>query len=166
MKRFRSERKMPAVDPGNAGQMESAVAARPPSRNPSDWTDQQFCEAFESLKIPNEMFRHREHIRLAWIYSIHFSGEEALSRMVDGIRAFAKHHGAEAKYHHTITLAWMRLVHHAVRSAPPGGDFASFVDAHPHLLDPQLLGQYYSPEKLKSDAARHAWFDPDLRSLP
>jgi len=157
---------MPAADPGSAGPMENAVAARPPSRNPSDWTDQEFCEAFESLTIPNEMFRHREHIRLAWVYSTHFSGDEALSRMVDGIRAFAKHHGAEAKYHHTVTLAWMRLVRHAVRAAPPGGDFASFAGAHPHLLDPQLLGQYYSLEKLRSDAARRAWFDPDLRPLP
>jgi len=157
---------MPATDPGNAGQKENALAAQPPSPDPSDWTDQEFCEAFESLKIPGEMFRHREHIRIAWIYSTHFTGEEALSRMIDGIRAFAKHHGAETKYHHTITLAWMRLVHHAVRSMPPGGEFASFVAAHPHLLDPQLLGQYYSSEKLKSDAARYAWIEPDLRSLP
>jgi hypothetical protein len=157
---------MPAVNSRDARPEENTPAPQPQSRNPSDWTDQEFCEAFESLKIPNGSFRHREHIRIAWIYSTHFSGEEALSRMVDGIRAFAKHHGAESKYHHTITLAWMRLVHHAVRSMPPGGDFTSFVAAHPHLLDPQILGQYYSPEKLKSDAARRAWFDPDLRSLP
>jgi len=32
---------------------------------PDAWSDEDFREAFESLKILNEMFHHREHIRLA-----------------------------------------------------------------------------------------------------
>jgi hypothetical protein len=130
------------------------------------WTDQEFCEAFESLKIPNELFHHREHIRLAWIYSRKFPQEEALTRIAAGIQAFAKHHGAASKYHHTITMAWMHLVRHAVRHAPPALDFKEFAATHPGLFYPQLLECYYSKARLQSDAARHDWNEPDLRSLP
>ena len=134
--------------------------------HPSEWSDQDFREAFESLRIVNEMFHHREHIRLAWIYSRRFSQEEALKRMAQGILAFARHHGAAAKYHHTITMAWMRLVWQAVRSGPPVADFHTFAAAHPQLLNPRLLADYYSEIWLQSDAARHACMEPDLRSLP
>jgi len=133
---------------------------------PEDWSDQDFREAFELLEIPNEMFHHREHIRLAWIYSRHFPQEEAVSRVTCGIRAFAKHHGADGKYHHTITVAWMRLVKHAASSAPPAPDFNTFAAAHRELLNPRLLEAYYSKVRLQSDAARHGWIEPDLRSLP
>jgi hypothetical protein len=109
---------------------------------------------------------HREHIRLAWIYFTRFSEEEAASRMVQGIRAFAKRHGAEAKYHHTITLAWMQLVRHEVRSSPAEQHFSSFLAANPHLLNPRLLADYYSSARLNSDAARNSWLEPDRRPLP
>jgi hypothetical protein len=112
------------------------------------------------------MFHHREHIRLAWIYSRHFPQEQALSRMVQGIQAFAKHHGAASKYHHTITVAWMRLVRDAVRQAPQASDFNTFAAAHVHLIHPRLLEKYYSKARLQSDAARYGWLDPDLRPLP
>ena len=130
---------------------------------PEDWSDQDFREAFESLEIP---FHHREHIRMAWIYSRHFPQEEAVSRMVRGIQAFAKHHGAPGKYHHTITVAWMRLVRHAAFSPPPAPDFNTFAAAHPELLDPRLLEAYYSKSRLQSDAARYGWIEPDLHALP
>ena len=110
---------MSAVDRGKLNPLEGAFPAQTEARQPSEWSDDEFYEAFESLRIPNEMFHHREHIRLAWIYSRHVPHEQALARMVHGIRAFAKHHGAGSKYHHTITVAWMRLVRHAARPAPP-----------------------------------------------
>ncbi len=86
--------------------------------------------------------------------------------MVRGIQAFAKHHGAGGKYHHTITVAWMRLVRHAASSAPPAPDFNTFAAAHAHLFNPRLLEVYYSKARLQSDAARHGWIEPDLHALP
>jgi hypothetical protein len=142
----------------------SGVSRRAPY--PSELSDQDFREAFESLRIASEMFHHREHIRLAWIYSRHFPQEQALSRMVQGIQAFARHHGAAAKYHHTVTVAWMRLVWHAANPSPPAPDFNAFAAAHPHLFNPRLLEYYYSKARLQSDAARYDWLDPDLRPLP
>src|SRR5258708_26026041 len=109
---------MPGIDLSTAGPPEKSPSGKPATTVPDAWSDEDFREAFESLKIPNEMFHHCEHIRLAWIYSRQFPQEEALGRMVQGIQAFAKHHGAAGKYHHTITVAWMRLVRHAVRPSP------------------------------------------------
>src|SRR5713226_2300584 len=155
---------MPDIDVPKIGELEDLSSAKPVSPLPQEWTDQAFCAAFEAFKIPSEMFHHREHIRLAWIYSCHFPQEEALVRMVQGIQAFAKHHGAAAKYHHTITVAWMRLVWHAVHPALHGQDFTAFAAAYPYLFNPRFLEDYYSAARLQSDAARHAWIEPDIRS--
>ena len=157
---------MSAAERTGLTRQENAATAKHPCTRAEDWSDEEFREVFESLEIPNERFHHREHIRLAWIYSSHFPEEEALSRMALGIQAFAAHHGATAKYHHTITMAWMQLVGHAARLTPALPDFNAFAAAHPHLLSARLLKEYYSAARLQSDAARHAWIEPDLRPLP
>jgi hypothetical protein len=154
---------MPASEQGKVNPPRGVFRKAP---HPSEWSDQDFREAFESLRIVNEMFHHREHIRIAWIYSRHFPQEQALSRMVQGIQAFARHHGAAARYHHTVTVAWMHLVWLAANLAPPAPDFNAFAAAHPHLFNPRLLEYYYSKIRLRSDAARYDWLDPDLRPLP
>jgi hypothetical protein len=157
---------MPDIDLSTIGPRGNPSSGKPVTTIPEAWTDEEFREAFESLKIPNEMFHHREHIRLAWIYSRQYPQEQGLALMVQRIQAFAKHHGAASKYHHTITVAWMRLVRHAAHSAPPALDFNAFASAHPRLFNPRLLEYYYSKARLQSDTARHAWIEPDLRSLP
>jgi hypothetical protein len=157
---------MPGIDLSKTSLREKSSPGKPATTVPEAWTDQDFREAFESLTIPNEMFHHREHIRLAWIYSRHSPQEQALARMVQGIQAFAKHHDASSKYHHTITVAWMRLVRHAARLAPSAPDFNTFASAHPRLFNPRLLDYYYSKARLQSEAARYDWLDPDLRPLP
>jgi hypothetical protein len=156
---------MPGINLSPLGQPENLPSGKPVATVPEAWTDEEFRAAFESLRIPNEMFHHREHIRLAWIYSRQYPQEQALARMVQGIQAFAKHHGAASKYHHTITVAWMRLVRHAAcpASAP---DFNAFASAHPRLFNPRLLEYYYSKARLQSDEARYNWIEPDLRPLP
>jgi hypothetical protein len=157
---------MPDIDLSTANPREEGSSGKPVTTVPEAWTDEDFREAFESLRIPNEMFHHREHIRLAWIYSREYPQEQALARMVQGIQAFAKHHGAATKYHHTITVAWMRLVRHAVREGPQAPDFNTFAAAHVHFFHARLLEYYYSKARLQSDAARYDWLDPDLRPLP
>jgi hypothetical protein len=110
-------------------------------------------------------FGHRQHVELAWRYLGLHDFEEAADAMAAAIRAVAAAHGAEGKYHETITRAWARCV--AVHQQRwPGETFGHFIDRNPQLLDSGLLGHFYSPGRLGSAQARASWVAPDLRELP
>lgn len=128
-------------------------------------TDREFVRAFEDCSLPQEMFAHRNHLRLAWLYLQNAALGEAEERMERSIRRYAGHHGASQKYHHTITLFWMRVVEAAKLETPDGSSFDAFVEAHPELLDKAYLRIFYSPGRLEGTGAREAFVDPDLRSL-
>src|SRR6266851_6978597 len=129
-------------------------------------SDEDFLRAFEDLSFPVDLFHHREHIRVAWLYLKSSDATRAAERMSEGIRRFANHHGATQKYHHTLTLAWMRLVAAALVVTPEEHVFERFFSAHPELKDTNLLAKYYSKELLQSAAAREGWVEPDLQPLP
>ena len=109
-----------------------------------DYTDAEFVAAFELGTI--EAFHHSDHIRLALLYVQRYGMPEAGARVSDGIRQFAENAGQPGKYHHTMTIAWVRL---AAR-----------------LLDKGALSAYYSSELLDSEVARREWDEPDLSPLP
>jgi hypothetical protein len=132
----------------------------------STWSDEDFLRAFEDLSFPADLFHHREHLRVAWLYLQCFDASRAAERMAGGIRRFANHHGATQKYHHTLTLAWMRLVAAAMVEMPEVKTFEKFMAAHPHLSDKNLLAKYYSNDVLQSVTAREGWLEPDLQPLP
>lgn len=129
-------------------------------------TDDEFMRAFEELRIPPSEWRHRDHIRIAYIYLSRFSFEAAFDRMRRGLIALNKEHKIPdvptRGYHETITLAWLRLVRAAMRGAYR--DSIHFCDDNPHLLSSALLGAHYTPERLAGGKA--AFVDPDLSPLP
>jgi hypothetical protein len=130
------------------------------------WSDEEFLRAFEDLSFPAERFHHREHVRVAWLYLKSSDATRAAERMTAAVRRFANHHGATQKYHHTLTLAWMRLVAVALVETPEGFGFGQFIAAHSELGDKNLLSKYYSKELLETSAAREGWVEPDLQPLP
>ena len=130
------------------------------------WSDEDFLRAFEDLTFPADQFHHREHIRVAWLYLKSSDATRAAERMTAGIRRFANHHGATQKYHHTLTLAWMRLVAAALVETPEGQTFQQFLGEHAELADKDLLKKYYSSELLQTIAAQEGWVEPDLQPLP
>ena len=132
----------------------------------SAWSDEAFLRAFEDLSFPADLFHHREHIRVAWLYLKSSDASRAAERMAEGIRRFANHHGATQKYHHTITLAWMRLVAAALVETPEGYTFEQFMAAHKELCGKNLLAKYFCSELLQTVTAREAWIEPDLHPLP
>lgn len=132
----------------------------------SAWSDEDFLRAFEHLSLPANLFHHREHLRVAWLYLNSSDASRAAERMTVGIRQFASHHGATQKYHHTLTLAWMRLVAASLVETPEDYTFEKFLAAHPDLTDKNIVGKYYSKELLQTPAAREGWVEPDLQPLP
>src|SRR5215472_10058720 len=129
-------------------------------------TDDEFLRAFESCELPNGAFHHGDHIRAAWLYIRRLGEAEAAARLSKGILRFATHHGSPQKYHHTMTLAWVRLIAAAQRDTPALVRFEDFLAAHPNLLDMRSLSKYYSASRLGSAAARTGWMEPDLQTLP
>ncbi len=129
-------------------------------------SDAAFAAAFETCALPKEAFHRRAHLRLAWIYLRQNDFPAAAARMEQSIRRFAAHLGASEKYHHTITIAWLRLAAAAIRKSPGAATLEDFFEQHPELLDQNLPFQFYSRERMFSDAARSGWIEPDLQPLP
>jgi hypothetical protein len=129
-------------------------------------SDEAFVKAFESCRLPAGQFHHADHIRLAWIYLRELGEDLAAARIEQAIRGFAAHNGISEKYHHTITLAWLRLVAGACRMTPETRRFEDFAERHPRLLAVRTLSNYYSAERLATIEARAEWVEPDLCSLP
>jgi hypothetical protein len=129
-------------------------------------SDAALVEEFESCRLPAAHFHHADHIRLAWIYLGQFPSPIATDRIEQSIRRFANHNGVGQRYHHTITVAWMKLVAAARRANPQAARFEDFAAAHPGLFDVKSLERYYTPERLAASEARAGWIEPDLRDLP
>lgn len=128
-------------------------------------SDDAFMRLLKTCQIPNELFRHRDHLRAAWLCLKRMPLGEATAAMDQLIRRFALHHGREDKYHRTLTIVWVHLVDaHAV--AYPAPTFDQFALRHAALLAKDLPLHFYSRETLFSPQAREQWVEPDLRALP
>jgi len=110
-------------------------------------------------------FGHREHLELAWSYLTAYSSDDATEIMTAAIRHVGRMHGAEHKYHETMTRAWLHFV--AVHNQRWGAEtFEEFLARNPDLLDSALIEHFYSRELILSEPARASWTAPDLRRLP
>ncbi|HET7746551.1 MAG TPA: hypothetical protein VFM29_04565 [Vicinamibacteria bacterium] len=109
-------------------------------------SDTAYLRAFERGEVPASEFGHASHLRLALACLEESPGvDEAAARMAAALRAFAASVGRPEKYHHTMTLFWVRMV--------------------ARLLDRDLPLAYYSRERLFGDAARAGWLEPDLKEI-
>lgn len=129
-------------------------------------TDDEFVEAFERGEVPAHAFRHRDHLRLAWILVRRDGLDAGGDRAARGIRGFAARHGVPDRYHETITWFWLRLVAHAIAAEPDVGRFEAFLGRFPLLLDGSLVGRHWLRETLASPAARVGWVEPDRAPVP
>jgi hypothetical protein len=122
--------------------------------------DRELVEAFEACTLPADLFPHRAHVRLAFLYLREHGLLETLSRYSDGIRRYATSLGAATKYHHTITWAYLFLIHERMQRAGHAS-FEEFAAANEDLFGP-ILDRYYSRETLASELARTTFVLPDV----
>jgi hypothetical protein len=129
--------------------------------------DLQFRSDFEALVFPKTEFKHREHLRLAYVYLAEHDTEAALERMRATLHAFIAHHGIDfSKYHETLTRAWILAVRHFMERTPGTSCFDDLIRAHPVMLDSKIMLTHYSTELLFSPEARAGFVEPDRDPIP
>lgn len=122
-------------------------------------SDREFVAALEACALPAELFDHREHVRLAWLYLREETLLEALPHFITSLKRYAGSLGASGKYHETITYAFLFLIHERMQR-DGARTFEEFATANPDLFGP-ILKRYYRAETLASDLARTTFVMPD-----
>jgi hypothetical protein len=128
-------------------------------------SDEQLLAGFEECLLAPGNFRHRDHIRLAWICVRRFGPSQAEEKLLLGIRNMAARAGVPGKFLYTTTLAWVRLV--AAREERSMGyeKFEDWIAKWPELLNKDFLNEHYSAGMLETPQARRAWLEPDRKPL-
>ena len=129
--------------------------------------DQTFRRDFEACKIPPAEFTHRAHVRLAYVYLTQQDTEGAYESMRNALVSFIRHNGVDpAKYHDTITRAWIMAVRHFMALTPSSDSSDHFIDQNQRLLDKEIMMTHYSAEVLFSDEARARFVEPNRHPIP
>ena len=129
--------------------------------------DVAFREAFEKGCVPPEQFDHRSHVRLAYVYLVEHDPEAAGARMRSALQAYLRHQGiAPAKYHETLTLAWILAVRHFMERSSGTASAEVFIAGNPELLDSKIMLSHYSASVLFSAEARTSFAEPDTSPIP
>ena len=123
-------------------------------------TDREFLTALEHCELAPEAFTHAAHVRAGYLYLCAGGFDSALGRMRCAVKRYAAHLGKADKYHETITVAYLALIHQRLSEGGDAGDWMSFMERNPELLDRDLLLRHYSRSELGSDLARRIFILP------
>ena len=133
-------------------------------------TDAELLQRFESLTLPLEHWRHREHLRIAYLYLTRHDFETAAQKIGAGIRAHNASHGIAqtptSGYHETQTMLWTHLLAATLVEYGPAESSEDFLDFHTQLAAVKLHRLYYSKERFVSAEARVRFVPPDLAPFP
>lgn len=122
---------------------------------------------FERGLLPTSEFTHRAHVVVAYAYIAQHGVEAAIIMMRDGLVAYLKHHGIDpAKFHETLTTAWIYAVWHFMQRCAPCESADDLIARNPELLDAGIMLTHYSAARLFSDEARATCLEPDLQAIP
>ncbi len=120
----------------------------------------EITQAFEAHAIDNTMFRHAEHVQVAYDLLGKYDFIDAAATYAKGIRALATKAGAPQKFNLTITYAFMSLIAERL-ATKPHGDFKEFVSENPDLMSKSVLARWYADDRLHSDNARSMFLLPE-----
>ena len=132
--------------------------------------DDELLAAFEDGTLPREQWNHRAHVCVAYLIACQHELPEAIDRMRAGLQAYNAAQGVpetlERGYHETVTVAFMHLIHAAVRYCGMAPSSDEFCERHPELLDKFCLRYFYSSDRILTREAKVHFVEPDLAPLP
>ena len=137
---------------------------------PNGSPDELFLKAFEDCTLPSEQWKHRAHLKVAYLYLRAFPFEEALTKARRNIQRYNAAtntpENLERGYHETMTVAWLRLVNVALDQSGPAASADVFLERETQLLNSKALRFFYSRARLISWQAKAEFVEPDLAPLP
>lgn len=123
--------------------------------------------AFESGALPAAKFDHRAHVVVAYCYLATEGVDAAEESMRRGLRRYLEHHRIDpAKYHETLTRAWILAVWHFMQRTGSTVSADDLIQRNPLLLDARIMLTHYSADLLFSTEARRKFVEPDLDPIP
>ena len=132
--------------------------------------DEVFIRSFEDCTLPFGQWKHRAHIKVAYLYLRELPYEQALAKVRTNIKRYNAATNTpetlERGYHETITVAWMKLVEFTLREYGSANTADEFLDAQEQLLNRRVLRFFYTRGCLISWRAKTEWVEPDLVPLP
>lgn len=123
-------------------------------------TDDEFLTALERCELAAEAFTHAAHVRAGYGYLCAGGFDAALGRVRSAIQRYAAHLGKPDKYHETITVAYLALIHERLSEGGDAGGWAGFRERNPDLLERNLLLRHYRRTELDSDLAQRIFILP------
>jgi hypothetical protein len=124
--------------------------------------DVEFLAALEDASLPEQAFRHLDHMRAAYLYLSRDGFAAGVGVMSAALRRYAASRGKPDRYHETMTVAYLALINERLVLGGDAGGFDAFVGRNPDLVSRDLLARYYRPEILSSDRARRVFVLQDL----
>ena len=131
--------------------------------------DLAFKNEVESCAFPVPDFDHRAHLRLAYVYLVETnSPRKSVNLVRKALVGLLKHAGINpsAKYHETLTEAWLLAVHHFMHHIGSSSSANDFINRNSSLLDSKIMLTHYSESVLFSESARVGFVEPDIEPIP
>jgi hypothetical protein len=128
-----------------------------------DLDDAALIARFEALDVPPASFRHRVHVRLAFAMLARADFAAGAARFCGALQRYVAAFGAEAKYHETITWAYLVLVHQRMSARAYASSLELLAD-NPDLLDHRTgaLARHYDVAAITaSPVARRVFVLPE-----
>lgn len=139
------------------------ATSEPAARGCDHLSDDELVARFEGATLAPDDYRHREHLRIAFAMLRGADLGEAAVRFRRAMQAYAAAVGATAKYHETLTWAYLVLVHQRMHGAADAGSL-DFLARHPDLLDHRggALARHYDVAAITaSPVARRIFVLPE-----
>lgn len=125
--------------------------------------DSEVVVRFEATTLSPADYRHREHLRIAFAMLRDTDLADAALRFRRALQRYAAAIGAAAKYHETLTWAYLVLIQ-ARMHATADADSRAFLARNPDLLDHRrgALARYYDVAAITaSPLARRVFVLPE-----
>ena len=135
-------------------------------------TDADFLQQFECCELDPKHFNHMGHLRLAVLYLNQYALSDAIDKVTSGIARYAASLGATDKFHHTLTVAtvkiiWQRMQRQHQQNEQQKSDFNAFLQLNKDLETDlkSVIALHYTDECLGSVVAKRQFVEPDLNAF-